>query len=62
MKPGMQRDLLVAFWFLFDEFEIGEGNGVAAETDTVASPEAPKNTKETEKAKPRANGGGRQRR
>jgi hypothetical protein len=24
MKPGMQRDLLVAFWFLFDEFEIGD--------------------------------------
>lgn len=23
MKPGMQRDILVAFWFLFDEFEIG---------------------------------------
>jgi hypothetical protein len=24
MKPGMQRDILVAFWFLFDEFEIGD--------------------------------------
>jgi hypothetical protein len=24
MKPGMQRDLLVAFWLLFDEFEIGD--------------------------------------
>ncbi len=24
MKPGMQRDILVAFWLLFDEFEIGE--------------------------------------
>ena len=23
MKPGMQRDILVAFWLLFDEFEIG---------------------------------------
>ena len=23
MKPGMQRDLVIAFWFLFDEFEIG---------------------------------------
>ena len=23
MKPGMQRDILVAFWFLFDEFELG---------------------------------------
>ena len=62
MKPGMQRDLLVAFWFLFDEFEIGESNGVAGEADTVARPEATKSAKETEKAKPRANGGGRQRR
>jgi hypothetical protein len=24
MKPGMQRDILVAFWLLFDEFEIGD--------------------------------------
>jgi len=24
MKPGMQRDILVAYWLLFDEFEIGE--------------------------------------
>ena len=24
MKPGMQRDLLVAFWLLFDEFNIGD--------------------------------------
>jgi hypothetical protein len=23
MKPGMQRDILVAIWLLFDEFEIG---------------------------------------
>ena len=23
MKPGMQRDILVAYWLLFDEFEIG---------------------------------------
>jgi hypothetical protein len=23
MKPAMQRDLLAAFWLLFDEFEIG---------------------------------------
>lgn len=23
MKPGVQRDLLAAFWLLFDEFEIG---------------------------------------
>jgi hypothetical protein len=24
MKPGMQRDLLVAFWLLFDEFVVEE--------------------------------------
>ncbi len=24
MKPGMQRDILMAFWFLFDEFALGE--------------------------------------
>ena len=27
MKPGMQRDILVAFWFLFDEFDIGNDCG-----------------------------------
>ena len=26
MKPGMQRDILVVHWLLFDEFEIGESN------------------------------------
>ena len=26
MKPGMQRDILVAFWLLFDEFEIGDAD------------------------------------
>jgi len=35
MKPGMQRDILVAFWFLFDEFEIGEDDR------PVLPPEAP---------------------
>ncbi len=30
MKPGMQRDILVAFWFLFDEFEIGDDSGPQA--------------------------------
>ena len=33
MKPGMQRDILVAFWFLFDEFEIGDEDGDAASHD-----------------------------
>ena len=35
MKPGMQRDLLVAYWLLFDEFAVedddppllNQGNG-----------------------------------
>ncbi len=31
MKPGMQRDLLVAFWFLFDEFQIGNDGGPQAD-------------------------------
>ena len=26
MKPGMQRDILVAFWLLFDEFEIANSD------------------------------------
>jgi len=29
MKPGMQRDIVVAFWLLFDEFEIGEDDSPA---------------------------------
>jgi hypothetical protein len=24
MKPGMQRDLLVAYWLLFDEFAVAD--------------------------------------
>jgi len=24
MKAGMQREIVVAYWLLFDEFEIGE--------------------------------------
>ncbi len=31
MKPGMQRDLLVAFWFLFDEFQIGDEGALQAD-------------------------------
>ena len=26
MKPGMQRDILIAFWLLFDEFEIADSD------------------------------------
>ena len=28
MKPGMQRDILVAYWLLFDEFEIDPANRI----------------------------------
>jgi len=38
MKPGMQRDLLVAFWFLFDEFEIGDDTPGPATTQPGSSP------------------------
>ncbi len=40
MKPGMQRDILVAFWFLFDEFEIGEDDRPVPAPD-VAEPVPP---------------------
>lgn len=40
MKPGMQRDILVAFWFLFDEFEIGDGDG-SGSTPSDPTPSAP---------------------
>ncbi|MFI5366316.1 MAG: hypothetical protein ACHQ4J_11900 [Candidatus Binatia bacterium] len=57
----MQRDLLVAFWFLFDEFEVGEPD-VASATGGSAVQEPPKNGSDAEKAKPRVNGAARQRR
>ena len=34
MKPGMQRDILVAYWLLFDEF--------AADDDPPTSPREPR--------------------
>jgi hypothetical protein len=45
MKPGMQRDLLVAFWFLFDEFELGD------DPDPQAGP-IPDDAKEPQKLAP----------
>ena len=59
MKPGMQRDILVAFWLLFDEFEIGEDDPSAPTdppnraTPTVAAKQP---------AKPKRNGGKARRR
>jgi hypothetical protein len=34
----MQRDILVAFWFLFDEFEIGDEDGDAPSRDSGDGP------------------------
>jgi hypothetical protein len=37
MKPGMQRDILVAHWLLFDEFDIGDDCPQPSPTDPDAS-------------------------
>ena len=60
MKPGMQRDILVAFWLLFDEFEIGEDDP-PARTEQPVSTTPPAAVREPEKAK-RPNGGKNRRR
>ena len=58
MKPGMQRDILVAFWLLFDEFEIGEDDPPAPNDQPGgATPVAAK-----EPEKPKRNNGGKNRR
>ena len=59
MKPGMQRDLLVAYWLLFDEFEIGEDDPPVRREEPAQAP-APA-VQEPEKAK-RPNGGKNRRR
>lgn len=41
MKPGMQRDILVAFWFLFDEFDIGDDSAPAEGPALPASTRQP---------------------
>ncbi len=38
MKPGMQRDILVAYWLLFDEFAIGDGDPPPDGTTTSLTP------------------------
>ena len=60
MKPGMQRDLLVAYWLLFDEFEIGESDP-PTRTEQPVSTTPPTAEEEPEKAK-RPNGGKNRRR
>ncbi len=59
MKPGMQRDILVAFWLLFDEFEIGDDDPPAS-IDQPNRPTPPTAAKEPEK--PKRNNGGKNRR
>jgi hypothetical protein len=59
MKPGMQRDILVAYWLLFDEFEIGEDDPPAqTEPPDRATPTAAAREPE----KPKRNNGGKTRR
>ena len=57
MKPGMQRDILVAFWFLFDEFEIGEDDPQPVQPDRATAA-----VSASEPEKPKRNNGGKNRR
>jgi hypothetical protein len=57
MKPGMQRDILVAYWLLFDEFGIGDDDPPPAQTaqaDAVTPTDAAKAIE-----KPKRNNGGK---
>ncbi len=58
MKPGMQRDILVAFWLLFDEFEIGEDDPPPTHQPKPATPTIAAKPPE----KPKRNGGKNRRR
>jgi hypothetical protein len=58
MKPGMQRDILVAYWLLFDEFEIGEDDPIPQAQDANASP-APTAAKDPARTATPQGGGGR---
>jgi len=55
MKPGMQRDILVAYWLLFDEFDIGDNDPPAQPAEPSHAAQAAA-VKEPEKPKPRSNG------
>ena len=53
MKTGVQRDLLAAFWLLFDEFEIG--NDCDPPVKRVAAPDGMEtSTPATDAARPHA--------
>ena len=53
MKPGMQRDILVVFQMLFDEFDIGNGDPPVADESRTERASTPGT--DGEKGKPRAN-------
>jgi hypothetical protein len=57
MKPGMQRDILVAYWLLFDEFGIGDDDAPPGEAHQPSQQAQAVSATEPEKPKPRANGG-----
>ena len=61
MKPGMQRDILVAYWLLFDEFGIGDDDPLVQTGQPDRATQAAA-VKEPEKPKQRANGGKSRRR
>ena len=45
MKPAMPRDVLVAYWFLFDEFVLDPDDHPAAEEASGEEPPAAKPAK-----------------
>lgn len=59
MKPGMQRDILVAYWLLFDEFGIGDNDPPQVQANQpsqqtqAASAQEPEKTKRNNGGKPR---------
>ncbi len=53
MKPGMQRDLLVAYWLLFDELAIAN-RAPAPQTRGGGSNERANSRKNNDGGKPRA--------
>ena len=57
MKPGMQRDILVAYWLLFDEFGIGDDDPPQVQRNQPSQQAQAVSAREPEKPKPRANGG-----